>query len=85
MYGEMSRLDDVRPIRNEVSFTNLIAIANNPEIFEHLDREIQQRLIQVLCGYTKVCIDAILGDYRHEAKMINELVKEAEQKHQRNN
>lgn len=52
MYGEMSRLDDVRPIRNEVSL---------------------------------VCIDAILGDYRPEAKMINELVKEAEQKHQRNN
>lgn len=57
-------------ISNEINFSNLFSAVNNPEIFEHLDRETQQRLIQVLCAYTKACVDKILSGTYSEARSI---------------
>lgn len=46
--------------KNEITFSNLIAIANNKKIFQALDGETQNKLIQLLCAYTKENIDTIL-------------------------
>lgn len=63
MYGAKDRgYADNTVIRDEVSFTNLIQIANNPIIFSKLDAITQQQLIQILCAYTKGCVEAILKD-----------------------
>ena len=47
-------------IKNEISFTNLIQIANNNYVFSALDNETRKKLIQILSAYTKASIDRIM-------------------------
>ena len=75
MIGEIGYHDDTSEIRNEISYSNLIALASNQEILDSLDPETRKNLIGVLCGYTKACVDFIMnGDneyyYGREARVI---------------
>jgi len=47
-------------VRNEISFTNLFEAASNDRIFSALDKETQEKLIKILCAYTKANVDKIL-------------------------
>jgi len=57
-YGMNS--NDKKMIRNEVAFTNLIEKANNDIIFQALDMEIKDKLVKILCAFTKESVNAIL-------------------------
>ena len=57
-------------ISNEISITNLIAIANNPVLFNALDQDTQNKLIKIVCGYTKACISSIMESNTSEAERI---------------
>jgi len=59
MYGHYDGMEGLEA-RDEITFSNLIAIANNQKIFQALDEETQNKLIQLLCAYTKENIDTIL-------------------------
>lgn len=71
MYGSaIEAANSNNLLRNEVSFTNLIAIANNPAVFNSLDTTTQQELVKILCAYTRGCIDSILESYNKDARSI---------------
>ena len=76
MIGEIGyHDDDTSVIRNEISYSNLIALASNQEILDSLDPETRKNLIGVLCGYTKACVDFIMTAdnrfyYGKEARVI---------------
>ncbi len=50
-------------VSNEVSYQNLINIANNPILFRALDEETQQMLIDTIRIYTVDCLENISLDY----------------------
>ncbi len=76
MYGDVNIFHDENNIlRNEITFTNLIAIANNQTLFNSLDHMTQQELVKIIGAYTRGCIDSILKSYNDDAKFIRSHIK----------
>ena len=46
-------------VRNELSITNLISIANNPILFGSLDDETKAKVVQIISAYTKQSVEMI--------------------------
>ena len=57
-------------LRNEISFANLIAIANNKELFQALDEVTQSQLVDVICAYAEGCIEQISKLSNDDARYI---------------
>ena len=77
MYGYANdHATDNNLVRNEISFTNLIAIANNKMLFDALDPETKQQLVKIIAIYTKGCIESINSNRLNtDAKYIQEHTK----------
>ena len=59
-------------VRNEISITNLISVANNQQLFSRLDYRTQQELIEIICAYTKACVEEIMVSENYDAKKVRE-------------
>ncbi len=60
MYGYANDCaTDNNLVRNELSFQNLIAVANNKMLFEALDAQTQQELIMMIAAYTTACLSGM--------------------------
>ena len=68
MYGYANdHATDNNLVRNEISFTNLIAIANNKMLFDALDPETKQQLVKIyfLCNHYRDC-SSFMQMFLHE-------------------
>ena len=72
IYGMVD--NNSQQVSNEISITNLIAIANNPTIFNALDQDTQEKLIKIICGYTKACVSSISNAQSTEAHRIRSVL-----------
>lgn len=60
MYGDVNPFADKNnAVKNELVIQNLIAIANNPIIFQRLEKEVQHQLVATLLVYTEENLEAI--------------------------
>lgn len=72
MYGYIDpNSDRSNDVRNELSITNLISIANNPVLFGALDEETKTKVVQIICTYTKQNIEMIEKYSTYTATMNN--------------
>ena len=62
--------DEQRGIKNEISITNLITIANNDRLYDALDTETKTKLLQIISAYTKGCVNRIMESQNYGAKDI---------------
>ena len=60
MYGKTEvNGTDVRQLRNEGVWTNLIMCANNKLIMDNLDVVAQKNLINLICSYVEANVEAM--------------------------
>lgn len=64
--------DEQRGIKNEISITNLITIANNDRLYDALDTETKTKLLQIISAYTKGCVRNIMENNNYAAKKLRE-------------
>lgn len=71
MYGKTDTNEsDVRQIRNESVWTNLIMIAGNEKIMDSLDTVTRLNLIKLICSYTEANVEAIMNADTIEKSVI---------------
>lgn len=60
MYGSQNPFSDQNnATRNEITFQNLIAVANNPTLFNALSEEAKAKLIETIATYVEENLKAI--------------------------
>ena len=71
MYGKTETNEiDVRQIRNESVWTNLIMIAGNEKILDSLDTVTKINLFKLLSAYTEANVEAIINTNTIEKSSI---------------
>ena len=68
MYGPQNQYaNENNAVRNEIAFQNLIAVANNPVLFNALSEEAQKKLVSTIATYTEENLKAI--EYYRESNL----------------
>ena len=67
MYDEGSAIGTdkaVNQLKNEIAYSNIIAVANNQALFNMLDKQTQENLIKIIGAYTKANVDVMITGKR---------------------